>query len=174
MRRPRGGFGATGGEPAPSSTRTRTELTSFVACMKKHGRDASPAPTLKRDRQAWFRQRQARRPHIQSGLRAMQGILTYLNHRGTARRRNKADDGSDRSCRSLVEQLPPATRSSRPPFPDECCPTVTPVGPHRVSGATPTRRRRAVGESSDPAQGVPSTGGGRRAAPLAPDPELRA
>ena len=73
----RGGFGATGRTGA-FSTRTRTELTSFVACMKKHG-ETLPSPNLSGTGSVFGNVSQTTAT-FKTAYAQCKGILTYLNH----------------------------------------------------------------------------------------------
>jgi hypothetical protein len=73
-----GGFGATGRSGAFSfSSRIRTELTSFVACMKKHG-ETLPAPNLSGSGSVFGTVNQTT-ASFKSAYAQCKGILTYLN-----------------------------------------------------------------------------------------------
>jgi hypothetical protein len=72
-----GGFGATGRTGA-FSTQTRTELTSFVACMKKHG-ETLPAPNLSGTGSV-FGNVDEKTATFESADAQCKAILTYLNH----------------------------------------------------------------------------------------------
>jgi hypothetical protein len=72
-----GGFGATGRTGA-FSTRTRTELTSFVACMKKHG-ETLPTPNLSGTGSVFGNVSQTTAT-FKTAYAQCKGILTYLNH----------------------------------------------------------------------------------------------
>jgi hypothetical protein len=70
------GFGATGRTGA-FSTRIRTELTSFVACMKKHG-ETLPTPNLSGTGSVFGNVDQTT-PTFKAAYAQCKGILTYLN-----------------------------------------------------------------------------------------------
>ena len=72
-----GGFGATGRTGAVS-TRIRTELTSFVACMKKHG-ETLPTPNLSGTGSVFGNVSQTTAT-FKTAYAQCKGILTYLNH----------------------------------------------------------------------------------------------
>jgi hypothetical protein len=72
-----GGFGATGRTGA-FSTRIRTELTSFVACMKKHG-ETLPTPNLSGTGSVFGNVSQTTAT-FKTAYAQCKGILTYLNH----------------------------------------------------------------------------------------------
>ena len=71
-----GGFGATGRAGA-FSTRTRTELTSFVACMKKSG-ETLPTPNLSGTGSVFGNVDQTTAT-FKAAYAQCKGILTYLN-----------------------------------------------------------------------------------------------
>lgn len=72
-----GRFGATGRTGA-FSTRIRTELTSFVACMKKHG-ETLPTPNLSGTGSVFGNVSQTTAT-FKTAYAQCKGILTYLNH----------------------------------------------------------------------------------------------
>jgi len=72
-----GGFGATGRTGA-FSTQIRTELTSFVACMKKHG-ETLPTPNLSGTGSVFGNVNQTTAA-FKTAYTQCRGILTYLNH----------------------------------------------------------------------------------------------
>ena len=72
-----GGFGATGRAGA-FSTGIRTELTSFVACMKKHG-ETLPTPNLSGTGSVFGNVNQTTAA-FKTAYTQCKGILTYLNH----------------------------------------------------------------------------------------------
>ena len=73
-----GRFGATGRTGAFNfSTRIRTELTSFVACMKKHG-ETLPAPNLSGTSSIFGSVNQTT-TRFKAAYAQCKGILTYLN-----------------------------------------------------------------------------------------------
>jgi len=72
-----GGFGATGRTGAVS-TRIRTELTSFVACMKKNG-ETLPTPNLSGTGSVFGNVDQTTAAFKAADAQC-KGILTYLNH----------------------------------------------------------------------------------------------
>ena len=72
-----GRFGATGRTGAVS-TRIRTELTSFVACMKKNG-ETLPTPNLSGTGSVFGNVSQTTAT-FKTAYAQCKGILTYLNH----------------------------------------------------------------------------------------------
>jgi len=73
-----GGFGARGPTGAFNfSTRIRTELTSFVACMKKHG-ETLPTPNLSGTGSVFGTVNQTTAT-FKAAYAQCKGILTYLN-----------------------------------------------------------------------------------------------
>jgi len=73
-----GRFGATGRTGAFNfSSRIRTELTSFVACMKKHG-ETLPAPNLSGTGSVFGSVNQTT-TRFKAAYAQCKGILTYLN-----------------------------------------------------------------------------------------------
>lgn len=76
-----GGFGrlgASGRTGANFSTGIRTELTSFVACMKKHG-ETLPTPNLSGTGSVFGNVNQTT-ASFKAAYAQCKGILTYLNH----------------------------------------------------------------------------------------------
>jgi hypothetical protein len=74
-----GRFGATGRTGASNfSTSIRTELTSFDACMKKHG-ETLPAPNLSGTGSVFGNVNQTT-ASFKAAYAPCKGILTYLNH----------------------------------------------------------------------------------------------
>jgi len=76
-----GGFGATGRAGA-FSTRTRTELTSFVACMRKNG-ETLPTPNLSGTGSVFGNVNQTTTA-FKTAYTQCKAILTYLNHPRTS------------------------------------------------------------------------------------------
>jgi hypothetical protein len=73
-----GGFGASGGTGAFNfSNRIRTELTSFVACMKKHG-ETLPTPNVSGTGSVFGNVNQTT-ASFKAGYAQCKGILSYLN-----------------------------------------------------------------------------------------------
>lgn len=78
-----GGFGASGGRgPAGVSTQIRTEITSFVACMRKNG-ESLPTPNLSGTGSVFGNVNETTAT-FKAAYAKCQGILTYLHHRGPA------------------------------------------------------------------------------------------
>jgi len=78
-----GGLGGSGGSGATGragafSTGIRTELTSFVACMKKHG-ETLPTPNLSGTGSVFGNVNQTTAA-FKTAYTQCKGILTYLNH----------------------------------------------------------------------------------------------
>jgi hypothetical protein len=73
-----GGVGATGRAGGAFSAGIRTELTSFVACMKKHG-ETLPTPNLSGTGSVFGNVNQTTAA-FKSAYTQCKGILTYLNH----------------------------------------------------------------------------------------------
>jgi hypothetical protein len=77
-----GGFGGavgSGGRTGAFSTQSRTELTSFVACMKKHG-ETLPNPNLSGSGSVFGNVNQTT-ASFKTAYAQCKGILTYLNRR---------------------------------------------------------------------------------------------